>query len=146
MAAQLSSFPVADGLGMQSWKGPGGCSSPSPPTHTEGKPSPGEGKAAVPGPRECAVDTEPEAWSSALVGAAPAFETEKHVSNPSRGWFTRASQTAAESQKPAACMWWGATEHGPWVLHPVPHPWALRPVPHLWVLRPVPHPWGLDVS
>ena len=79
VAAQPSSFPVADGLGTQSWKGPGGCSSLSPPTHTEGKPSPGEGKAAVPGPGECAVDTEPEPWSSAPVGAAPAFETEKNT-------------------------------------------------------------------
>ena len=57
VAAQPSSVPVAAVLGSRSWKGPGGCCSPNPPTHTEGKPRAGEGKAAIRGPAGCVTDS-----------------------------------------------------------------------------------------
>ena len=100
-------------MGQERGAGRGLGDAPVLATHPHGgEPSPAEGKVAVPGPGECAVDAEPEPQSSA------ASETEKHISDPRRGsavtaeTFTTASLTAAESQKPAACMWWGVTGHG----------------------------------
>lgn len=102
MAAQPSSFPVADGSGTPELEG-GLGDAPVLATHPHGgETEPAEGKAAVLGPGECAVDAG-RAQSSA------ASETEKHISDPRRGsavtaeTSTTASLTAAESQALRVC-------------------------------------------